>query len=85
MIEEIRAGRATPNGGLYLKMDHLGPARVRAEFKGMVERCADCGFDLAGGLVEVIPSAHYMMGGVLAWAVVGATVAAVGLVLTGPR
>jgi fumarate reductase flavoprotein subunit len=29
-----------------------------------VERCADCGFDLAGGLVEVVPTAHYMMGGV---------------------
>ncbi|MEO6928567.1 MAG: FAD-binding protein, partial [Casimicrobiaceae bacterium] len=34
------------------------------QFKGMVERCADCGFDLAGGLVEVVPTAHYMMGGV---------------------
>jgi succinate dehydrogenase flavoprotein subunit len=30
----------------------------------MVERCADCGFDLAGGRVEVVPTAHYMMGGV---------------------
>jgi fumarate reductase flavoprotein subunit len=30
----------------------------------MVERCADCGFDLAAGEVEVIPTAHYMMGGV---------------------
>jgi fumarate reductase flavoprotein subunit len=30
----------------------------------MVERCDDCGFDLAGGLVEVVPTAHYMMGGV---------------------
>jgi fumarate reductase flavoprotein subunit len=30
----------------------------------MVERCADCGFDLAAGLVEVVPTAHYMMGGV---------------------
>ena len=45
-------------------MEHLGPDRVRREFKGMVERCADCGFDLAGGSVEVIPTAHYMMGGV---------------------
>ncbi len=35
------------------------------QFKGMVERCADCGFDLAGGLVEVVPTAHYMMGGVV--------------------
>jgi fumarate reductase flavoprotein subunit len=37
---------------------------VAQDFKGMVERCADCGFDLAGGLVEVVPTAHYMMGGV---------------------
>jgi fumarate reductase flavoprotein subunit len=31
----------------------------------MVERCADCGFDLAAGRVEVVPTAHYMMGGVV--------------------
>jgi fumarate reductase flavoprotein subunit len=31
----------------------------------MVKRCADCGFDLAGGLVEVVPTAHYLMGGVV--------------------
>ena len=41
------------------------PDNVRRQFKGMVERCADCGFDLAGGLVEVVPTAHYMMGGVV--------------------
>src|SRR5690348_1980556 len=46
-------------------MGHLGPANVRRDFKGMVERCADCGFDLASGLVEVVPTAHYMMGGVV--------------------
>jgi fumarate reductase flavoprotein subunit len=45
-------------------MGHLGPDNVMRQFKGMVERCADCGFDLAGGLVEVVPTAHYMMGGV---------------------
>jgi fumarate reductase flavoprotein subunit len=45
-------------------MGHLGPDNVRRQFKGMVERCADCGFDLAAGLVEVVPTAHYMMGGV---------------------
>jgi fumarate reductase flavoprotein subunit len=64
MFSEMRAGRGTPNGGVYLAMSHLGPANVRAQFKGMVERCDDCGFDLAGGLVEVVPTAHYMMGGV---------------------
>jgi fumarate reductase flavoprotein subunit len=64
MFAEMRAGNATPNGGLYISMSHLGPDKVRAAFKGMVERCADCGFDLAGGIVEVVPTAHYMMGGV---------------------
>jgi fumarate reductase flavoprotein subunit len=46
-------------------MGHLGADQVRKLFKGMVERCDDCGFDLAGGLVEVVPTAHYMMGGVV--------------------
>jgi len=64
IFSEMRAGRSTPNGGVYISMGHLGPDNVRRQFKGMVERCADCGFDLAGGLVEVVPTAHYMMGGV---------------------
>ncbi|MBU6483848.1 MAG: FAD-binding protein, partial [Betaproteobacteria bacterium] len=65
MFREIRRGNTTAHGGLYLEMRHLGAARVTELFKGMVERCADCGFDLAGGRVEVIPTAHYMMGGVV--------------------
>jgi fumarate reductase flavoprotein subunit len=62
---EMKAGRTSPHGGVYIKMSHLGPAQVAKEFKGMVERCRDCGFDLAGGLVEVVPTAHYFMGGVI--------------------
>ncbi len=65
IFSEMRAGRVTPHGGVYISMAHLGPDKVRKTFKGMVERCADCGFDLAGGLVEVVPTAHYMMGGVV--------------------
>ncbi|HEX4926964.1 MAG TPA: FAD-binding protein [Burkholderiales bacterium] len=64
IFSEMRSGRTTPYGGVYISMAHLGAERVRREFKGMVERCADCGFDLAGGLVEVVPTAHYLMGGV---------------------
>ncbi len=62
---EMRAGRTTKNGGVYIKMAHLGPNNVARQFKGMVDRCRDCGFDLAGGLVEVVPTAHYFMGGVI--------------------
>jgi len=65
IFSEMRAGRTSPNGGVYIQMSHLGPENVRRQFKGMVDRCADCGFDLAGGLVEVVPTAHYMMGGVV--------------------
>jgi fumarate reductase flavoprotein subunit len=62
---EMKAGRTTAHGGVYIKMGHLGPAKVAKDFKGMVDRCRDCGFDLAGGLVEVVPTAHYFMGGVI--------------------
>ncbi len=65
MYAEMRKGRTTENGGLFIQMSHLGPDKVRRGFKGMVERCADCGFDLAGGLVEVVPTAHYLMGGLI--------------------
>jgi fumarate reductase flavoprotein subunit len=65
MYREILAGRTNEHGGLYLSMAHLGAQNVRRQFKGMVERCADMGFDLAGGRVPVVPTAHYMMGGVV--------------------
>ncbi len=65
IYDEMRKGRTTPNGGVHISMFHLGPEQVTKRFKGMVERCADCGFDLAGGLVEVVPTAHYFMGGVV--------------------
>jgi len=61
---EMRAGRTSPMGGVYIQMKHLGPDKVAKTFPGMVQRCADCGFDLAGGRVEVVPTAHYLMGGV---------------------
>ncbi|WP_372619963.1 L-aspartate oxidase [Falsiroseomonas sp.] len=65
MYREMLAGRVNQHGGLYIEMGHLGPENVRRQFKGMVERCADMGFDLAGGRVPVVPTAHYMMGGVV--------------------
>ncbi|MGG5809606.1 L-aspartate oxidase [Falsiroseomonas sp. CW058] len=65
MYREMLAGNVNEAGGLWIEMGHLGPANVVRQFKGMVERCADMGFDLAGGRVPVVPTAHYMMGGVV--------------------
>ena len=61
---EMRRGNVTSMGGVYIEMAHLDPENVRKRFPGMVRRCADCGFDLAAGRVEVVPTAHYMMGGI---------------------
>ncbi|MBT3787565.1 MAG: FAD-binding protein [Alphaproteobacteria bacterium] len=65
MYDEIRKGNTSPNGGVYISMSHLGPDSVANKFSGMVKRCADSGFDLASGLVEVVPTAHYFMGGIV--------------------
>ncbi|HYC47968.1 MAG TPA: FAD-binding protein [Burkholderiales bacterium] len=65
MYDQMKKGNVSERGGLYITMGHLDPAMVRKMFKGMVERCADCGFDLVSGLVDVVPTAHYMMGGVV--------------------
>ena len=62
---EMRKNNDPDLVGMYISMSHLGPDIVRKKFKGMVKRCADCGFDLAGGKVEVVPTAHYFMGGVV--------------------
>jgi len=64
IYREMCKGHTTKSGGVHISMGHLGPDNVREKFKGMVSRCKDVGADLAGGLVEVVPTAHYMMGGV---------------------
>ncbi len=61
---EIAAGRGTPSGGVYIDARHLGEDFLLASFPGMVERCADYGFDLLHDRVEVSPSAHFQMGGI---------------------
>jgi succinate dehydrogenase / fumarate reductase flavoprotein subunit/fumarate reductase flavoprotein subunit len=62
---EIRAGRGTPNGGVFIDASVMGPEFVEKNFPGMVERCQDYGFDLAHQRVEVSPTAHFFMGGVM--------------------
>jgi fumarate reductase flavoprotein subunit len=62
---EVLEGRGTPNGGVWIDVAHLGAETVEKSFKGMVRRCRDFGFDLARAHVEVGPTAHFLMGGVV--------------------
>ncbi len=65
IYDEMRKNNNPEQEGVFISMSHLGPENVRQKFPGMVKRCADSGFDLAAGKVEVVPTAHYFMGGVV--------------------
>lgn len=65
IYSEMRKSNNPEREGVFISMSHLSPDYVRQKFKGMVKRCQDSGFDLAGGMVEVVPTAHYFMGGVV--------------------
>jgi succinate dehydrogenase/fumarate reductase flavoprotein subunit len=62
---EIAEGRGTAEGGVWLDVSHLGAELVERRFRGMVRRCRDFGLDLARRPVPVMPTAHFLMGGVV--------------------
>ena len=63
---EIAAGRGSPRGGVFLDIASvLGGPEVRRRFPGMVDRTRRIGQDLSEGPVEVSPTAHFHMGGVI--------------------
>lgn len=62
---EIAEGRGTEDGGVLIDISHLGRAEVEQRFPGMVARTRQIGQDLARGPVQVSPTAHFHMGGVL--------------------
>jgi len=63
--EEIEAGRGTEHGGVYLDISHRDRSFVAERLPRMYERFADLGVDMAEEPVEVAPTAHYGMGGVV--------------------
>ncbi len=59
----VREQRRT-GGPVYLSMQHLDPAWVRARFPSITAVCATVGHDHAADRIPVGPAAHYVMGGV---------------------
>jgi succinate dehydrogenase/fumarate reductase flavoprotein subunit len=62
---EIVGGRGTPAGGVLIDISHLGAEEVERRFGGMVKRTRLIGRDLSREAVEVSPTAHFQMGGVV--------------------
>jgi succinate dehydrogenase / fumarate reductase flavoprotein subunit len=65
IAQEIREGRGTENDGVYLDISHRDAAFIRERLPRMHERFAELGVDMAEEPVEVAPTAHYGMGGVI--------------------
>ena len=54
----------TRHPNVYLELNHLDPAKVRARFPGIAAVCAEFDLDITRDRIPVRPGAHYMMGGV---------------------
>jgi succinate dehydrogenase / fumarate reductase flavoprotein subunit len=65
IAQEIREGRGTDAGGVLLDISHRDRSFIEERLPRMTERFADLGVDLASEPVEVAPTAHYGMGGVV--------------------
>ena len=64
IAQEIREGRGTDNGGVYLDISHREDQYIRDRLPSMVERFGSLGVDITEAPMEVAPTAHYTMGGV---------------------
>jgi fumarate reductase (CoM/CoB) subunit A len=64
IYNEIREGRGTENGGIYLDVTHLDPEIIGEKLETMVLQFSDVGVDICKEPMEVAPTAHHFMGGV---------------------
>jgi succinate dehydrogenase / fumarate reductase flavoprotein subunit len=71
---EVREGRGSAHGGVYLDISYLPPDHVRRKLPSMYEQFKELAdVDITKGPMEVGPTTHYIMGGVRVDAQTGAT------------
>jgi succinate dehydrogenase / fumarate reductase flavoprotein subunit len=71
---EVKEGRGTPHGGVYLDISYLPAEHVRRKLPSMYEQFKELAdVDITAGPMEVGPTTHYVMGGVRVDAESGAT------------
>jgi succinate dehydrogenase / fumarate reductase flavoprotein subunit len=74
---EVKEGRGSPHGGVFLDISYLPPETVRRKLPSMYEqfkKLADV--DITTGPMEVGPTTHYAMGGIRVDAETGRTAVA---------
>ena len=71
---EVKEGRGTPHGGVYLDISYLPADHVRRKLPSMYEQFKELAdVDITKGPMEIAPTTHYTMGGVRVDAETGAT------------
>ena len=71
---EVREGRGSPHGGVFLDISYLPPDHVRRKLPSMYEQFKELAdVDITAGPMEVGPTTHYIMGGIRVDAETGAT------------
>ena len=71
---EVREGRGSPHGGVFLDISYLPPETVRRKLPSMYEQFKELAdVDITKGPMEVGPTTHYVMGGIRVDAETGAT------------
>jgi len=62
---EVREGRGSEHGGVFLDISYLPPDHVRRKLPSMYEQFKELAdVDITTGPMEIGPTTHYMMGGV---------------------
>ena len=63
---EVKAGRGTKRGGVWLDISHKPKAYIKNRLPRMFKQFKEyCNIDISKQKMEVAPTAHYSMGGVL--------------------
>jgi len=71
---EVKEGRGTPHGGVFLDISYLPPETVRRKLPSMYEQFKELAdVDITAGPMEVGPTTHYVMGGIRVDAETGQT------------
>lgn len=65
LYTEIKEGRGSPHGGVWIDVSHLGAELLEERFPDVVERSRLVGTDITTGPAEVAPVSHFQIGGVV--------------------
>lgn len=65
IFSEIEKGNGTVNEAVYLDISHIDAKDIKERLPDMYQRFSELGIDLTKDAVEVAPTSHYSMGGIV--------------------